>query len=154
KIRPIQDVEGFRNDLALEMISDAKRSTHSHVQRGEVKASPGISRNTCGTIIEVRVEVAIRPRLNVERQRRRIAEDVTQRKSSQRLQRAFGAVRCFKGPAHREALSLIVVRQSAIVSQVKIILRRREKEVARVVERLRVVVRHSKRSPAPSAFAE
>jgi hypothetical protein len=139
EICAIQDIETFGQQLQVYPFSNSEPSTQTQIERSEVKPASRISSDAGRSIVVVCIEVTITSQQHVERQTRSVREDVTKLKALQRPLEtaAFRLLRRLERTTNNQAVSLIVVRQAPIVSNVETILNTREEKVAGVIDRLR-----------------
>src|ERR1700754_2558765 len=59
EIRPIQNIEAFREKLHVDSFRELESPAHTQVERSEVEPASGVSSHTHGTIVVVGIEVTI-----------------------------------------------------------------------------------------------
>ena len=125
------------SNCRLDALRQTKPATHAQIKRREIKSASCISPNTERPIVVVSVEITIVSEQHVERQTGTVSENVSELKTSQRTRETvgFALLRRFERATHYEAMTLIVIRETTIISDVEIVLHAREKEVAGIVDR-------------------
>src|SRR6185503_1041974 len=135
EICTVKYVEAFGQCLDMQPLGQTESSAQAQIERVKVKPLAGIPAEAHRTIVNIRIEVAIVSRHHIKRQRRTVAEDVTQLPAVEGApeKRRRLAPRRGEGAAHGQEVTLVVIGRALVVPQVEIILRRKEEGVARIV---------------------
>src|ERR1044071_3422389 len=105
------------------MFRERKAAAEAHVKGREIKTARRVPAHARGSVVEARVIVAIEIKLDIVRQRGRVEEQ----------RRQFPAFESHHR-RRRNAMTLIVVGEAAVITQVRRVLRAAEEEVADIVD--------------------